>query len=211
MTARLRGLPPGRAGRMWLTRRLAVATRGGDLLENKLRILLAEQQDFALMAERTGTQWEASVVDLEGWMLRSDLLSGKRGVRLASDGADADVDIAWRLTMGVRYPAEAVTEIPARRAPAFAPDNTALRRASTAAERAVTAGVDHAVATTALAAVEAEITSTRRQLRAIRERWIPRLERELSALGRRLDDEEHDEHLRLRWAADPSDSGRTRP
>jgi V/A-type H+-transporting ATPase subunit D len=195
---------------MWLTRRLAVATRGGDLLENKLRILLAEQQNFALMAERTGAQWEATVVELEDWMMRSALLSGERGVRLASDGADAHVDIAWRLTMGVRYPAEAVTEIPLRQAPAFAPDNTALRHASAAAERAVTAGVDHAIATTALAAVGAEISSTRRQMRAIRERWIPRLQHELSALGRRLDDEEHDEHLRLRWAADPSLPGRAR-
>lgn len=211
MTARLRGLPPGRAGRLWLTRRLAVATRGGDLLENKLRILLAEQQEFTLKEERTRAEWEASVTDLERWMLQSALLSGERGTRLASDGIEADVDIAWRLTMGVRYPAEAITEIPPPRPPAFAPDNTALRHASRAAERAVTAGVDHAVATTALAAVEREITSTRRQLRAIRERWIPRLQSGLAALVRALEDQEHDEHVRLRWAADPSRTGRTRP
>lgn len=211
MTARLRGLPPGRAGRLWLTRRLAVATRGGDLLENKLRILLAEQQNFALMTERTCTEWEECNSDLERWMLQSALLSGERGVRLASDGSDADVDIAWRLTMGVRYPAEAATHIPPRHPPAFAPDSTALLHASAAAERAVRAGVDHAVATAALKAVEREITSTRRQLRAIRERWIPRLQSGLLGLVRALDDQEHDEHVRLRWAANSSRAGRTLP
>lgn len=211
MTARLRGLPPGRAGRLWLTRRLAVATRGGDLLENKLRILLAEQQNFALMAERTSVEWAASTAELEHWMMQSALLSGERGVRLASDGSDAAVDIAWRLTMGVRYPAEAVTEIPPRRPPAFAPDNTALSHASRAAGRAVRAGVDHAVATAAMTAVDMEIATTRRQLRAIRERWIPRLQAGLSTLVRALDDQEHDEHVRLRWAADPSHAGRALP
>lgn len=211
MTARLRGLPPGRAGRLWLTRRLAVATRGGDLLENKLRILLAEQQNFTLMTERTSAEWEESTSDLERWMLQSALLSGERGVRLASDGSDANTDIAWRLTMGVRYPAEAVTQIPPRQPPAFPPDNTALLHASAAAERAVRAGVDHAVATAALTAVEREITSTRRQLRAIRERWIPRLQSGLFGLVRTLDDQEHDEHVRLRWAANPSRAGRTLP
>lgn len=210
MTARLRGLPPGRAGRMWLTRRLAVATRGADLLENKLRLLLAEQQEFTLMTERTGAEWEASVAELERWMLQSALLSGERGVRLASDGTDAAVEIAWRLTMGVRYPAESITEIPPRRPPAFAPDNTGLRHASRAAERAVSAGVHHAVATTALTAVGREIASTRRQLRAIRERWIPRLQSGLFGLVRALDEQEHDEHVRLRWAANPSRTGRTR-
>ncbi len=87
MTARLRGLPPGRAGRLWLDPQAwRSPTRGGDLLESKLRILLAEQQNFALLAERTRAEWEASVRELERWMLRSALLSGERGVRLASDG-----------------------------------------------------------------------------------------------------------------------------
>ena len=91
MTARLRGLPPGRAGRMWLARRLAVAERGADLLEHKLRILVAEEQSFALLAERTQAEWEAAVRELDRWMLRAALLSGERGLRLASDGADAEV------------------------------------------------------------------------------------------------------------------------
>ncbi len=174
MTARLRGLPPGRAGRMWLARRLAVAERGADLLERKLRILVAEEQSFALLAERTQGEWEAAVRELDRWMLRAALLSGERGAaaglrRRRRRGAT----IEWRQTMGVRYPARSACRLPERVPTEPAPANTALVHAAAAAERAVRAGADHAVAATALIAVRAEIGSTRRQLRAVRDRWIP--------------------------------------
>lgn len=48
------GVPPGRAGRLWLRRRLAAAERAVELLERKLRILRAEQDRLALLAQRTG-------------------------------------------------------------------------------------------------------------------------------------------------------------
>ena len=208
MTARLHGLPPGRAGRMWLSRRLSVATRGADLLEQKLRILLAEEQDFSLLVERTEAAWVAATRELDQWLLRSALLSGERGLRLATIGGYADANVEWRMTMGARYPAFAECTFPERPPSTFTPDNTALRLAATAAEAAVRAGVDHAVTTTALAAVRAEISSTRRQLRALRDRWIPRLETARSQLLITLDDQEHDEQVRLRWAAAATREGR---
>jgi V/A-type H+/Na+-transporting ATPase subunit D len=207
MSRRLRGLPPGRAGRMWLTRRLAVATRGADLLEQKLRILLAEEQDFSLQAERTQEAWVQAVAELDRWLLRSALLSGERGLRLATGDAPAVVDIEWRMTMGARYPASVECTVP-EPAAAFGPDNTALRHSVTAAEETVRAGAEHAVATTALAAVQSEIASTRRQLRALRDRWVPRLEAAHAQLMITLDDQEHDEQVRLRWAAAPTRTGR---
>ena len=208
MTARLRGLPPGRAGRMWLGRRLAVAERGADLLERKLRILVAEEQSFALLADRTQGEGEAAVRELDRWMLRAALLSGERGLRLACDGAEAEVQIEWRQTMGVRYPARSACRLPERVPTEPTPANTALVHAAAAAERAVRAGADQAVASTALIAVRAEIGSTRRQLRAVRDRWTPRLESARLALTIALDDQEHDEGVRLRWAAAPA-RGRT--
>jgi V/A-type H+-transporting ATPase subunit D len=57
------------------------------------------------------------------------------------------------------------------------------------------------VAATALRSVRAEVQATRRKLRAIRERWVPRLEAAKAALLVSLDDQEHEEHVRLRWAA----------
>ena len=211
MTARLRGLPPGRAGRMWLARRLDVATRGGDLLEQKLRILLSEEQDFALRATHARAEWESAVAELDRWTLRAALLSGERGVRLASDGDSASVEITWRLTMGVHYPAAAACTIPSPTGSAFTPDNSAVAQATLAAMRVVRSGADCAVAETALASVRAEAQATRRKLRALRERWIPRLEEAQSTLLLALDDEEHDEHVRLRWAAEPTGPRRGPP
>jgi V/A-type H+-transporting ATPase subunit D len=207
MTTRIRGLPPGRAGLPWLARRRAMAERGSDLLERKLRILRAEEQDYALRAERTGAEWEESVRQLDRWMLRSAVLSGERGLRLATDGADAEVDVDWRLTMGVRYPADAFCRAPGPGG--FQPDNSALHGAAEAAQRVVRAAVDHAVATAALAAIRTEIRSTRRQLRALDQRWLPRLEAAQAQLMIQLDDVEHDEHVRLRWAAVPARGART--
>jgi vacuolar-type H+-ATPase subunit D/Vma8 len=175
----------------------------------KRRILRGEEQDYALRAERTGAAWDQAARELQRWMLQSALLSGERGLRLATDGADARVEIDWRLTMGVRYPADARCWLPD--APGgFAPDNTALHHATGAAQRAVQAAVDHAVATTALAAIRSEIGSTRRQLRALQQRWLPRLEGAHARLLIQLDDLEHDEHVRLRWAADSARTGRAR-
>lgn len=211
MGAKVRGLPPGRAGLMWLARRGAVATRGADLLERKLRILLAEEKNYALLEERTREEWVRAVRELEVWMLRSALVSGERAVRLAGDRGRCEVEVTWQLTMGVRYPSSATCVIPEPSDSGFTPDNAALRRAVPGAQRAVRAGVDHAVASAARAAVVAEIASTRRQLRALRERWIPRLQDAHRSLLVALEDQEHDEDVRLRWAADSSRSGRSRP
>ena len=209
MTSTVRGQPPGRAGLPWLARRTSMATRGSDLLERKLRILLAEEQAYALRAERTLADWERAGRELDRWMLASALISGERGLRLATDGADAAMDIDWHMTMGVRYPAGATCDLPTEPG-GFAPDNTALRHARAAAQVAVRAAVDHAVAAAALAAIRTEVAGTRRQLRALQRRWLPRLEGAHARLLIQLDDMEHDEHVRLRWAADSVRAGRQR-
>ena len=207
MTATIRGLPPGRAGRMWLVRSLDVAQRGADLLEHKLRILITEEHDFSLRAERARREWEAAVAELDRWTMRAALISGERGFRLAGDGTDARVDITWRTTMGVNYPSTVACSIDDSGHPTFAPDNSALVGVEEAAHAAVRAGAEYAVATTALQSVRAEVQSTRRKLRAIRERWVPRLEAAKAALVFALDDQEHEEHVRLRWASGAAEEG----
>ena len=138
MTRSVRGQPPGRAGLQWLVRRTAVAERGSDLLERKLRILLAEEQAYALRVERTRARLTGATADLDRWMLRAGLISGQRGLRLASDGPLAGIRIDWRLTMGVRYPAEATCTLPDRPG-GFDPDNTALHQATLAAQESARA------------------------------------------------------------------------
>ncbi|MEZ5184460.1 MAG: V-type ATP synthase subunit D [Candidatus Nanopelagicales bacterium] len=207
----MRGQPPGRAGRLWLERRVGVASRGGDLLEQKLRILLAERQRFTLLSERTDREWTAAVQEMDKWMLRAGMASGQRGLRLATPSESATAEVEWRLTMGVQYPVRARCGLPQIEGSEPVPDSTALLHARAAARRAVAAGVAHAVAAAALAAVSEEIASTRRQVRAVRRRWIPALESARQTLATALDDQEHDEAVRLRWANGVSRTPGDRP
>ena len=61
--------------------------------------------------------------------------------------------------------------------------------------------VSHAAADAACRVVEVEIAATRRRLRVITDRWIPRLENALRDLMHELDETECAENFRLRWAA----------
>ena len=176
MDAKLRGLPPGRAGRMWLTPTARRGdARGGPARPASCASCWPRSRRFALLAERTQGEWEAAVRDLERWMLRATLLSGERGLRLAADGGPAEVEVAWRQTMGVRYPARASCQLPrARPRPTPSPDNTALR----ACGRRRPGGRCAPASTTRSPSppwlrCRAEIVSTRRQLRAVRDRWTP--------------------------------------
>jgi V/A-type H+/Na+-transporting ATPase subunit D len=197
----LRALPPGRAGRIWLRRRLAVARRGADLLDRKLRILRVEQQRYQLLTQRSATAWTDAHREAETWLLRAALVGGERAIRLAADGTDAEVAITWTTTMGVSHPVRATCQIPERQITAPTPDNTALVRAVAAYETALRAAVEHAVATAALRVVDAEVIATRRRVRAIDDRWIPRLTEAQRVLQFALDQQEHDDGVRLRWAA----------
>jgi V/A-type H+-transporting ATPase subunit D len=197
---RLRRVPPGRGGRLWLQHRLAVAASGADLLDQKLRILHAEAHRLARVAERTGTAWEEAVREADDWLLRSVLLGGERAVRLATGGDDAEVEIAWAQTMGVRYPVEATYSSPVATAGEVPPTSAAVAAASRACQRAVDAAVRHAVAQAAARVLAAEEAATRRRLRAINERWIPLLTSALTQAQQVLEQQEREDDIRLRWA-----------
>lgn len=198
---RVRHLPPGRAGRTWLQRRLAVAERGADLLDQKLRLLHAERQRLSVLAQRTGEAWEAAAQAADEWLLRGALLGGQRGIRLATAPGTVDVEVAWTYLMGVRYPSE-VRCTPVLSEPGTAPpDNAALAAARDAHRRAVEAAARHAAAAAAVRVLEVEEVATRRRLRAIEGRWMPRLQQALAQIQLGLEEQEHAEGVQLRWAA----------
>ncbi len=197
----IRGQPPGRAGRVWLRRRGEVAQRGAGLLESKLRILAAEEQRFALLVTRTERAWVAAVEEAERWMRRAVLLSGQRGLRLATDARPATVDIAWATTMGVHYPERALLHLPEPAPDAATADNSALIQARLAYREALDTAAAHAVATAALQAVQSEVAATRRRLRAIEKRWIPRLDEAHRRLSETLEEQEREDGVRMRRGA----------
>jgi V/A-type H+-transporting ATPase subunit D len=190
--------PPGRAGRMWLERRLEVARRGADVLDRKLRILQGELDRLRAAAAQTGRRWDDCSADAQQCLLRAALLGGQRAIRLAAADGPADVRISYAVTMGVRHPASATCLPPAGPGPWAGP---ALAEAGRAHQRALDAAVAHAAATAALRILEAEAASTRYRLRAIKDRWIPRLEQARAEVAFAIDEQERADGARLRLAA----------
>ena len=73
---------------------------------------------------------------------------------------------------------------------------------------ALSAAVDAAVALGAARALDEEVAATRFRLRAVQDRWVPRLEQAAAALDLALAEAEGADAVRLRLAADPGPTGR---
>jgi len=108
--------------------------------------------------------------------------------------------------MGVGYPEDPQCQLPA--APP-AGGSSALAYAAALHRRALEAGIRYAAVQRAERLLTAELAATRTRQRAVENRWIPRLEKELMDIRRQLDAQELEESLRLRWAADRN-AGTTR-
>ncbi|HET8660851.1 MAG TPA: V-type ATP synthase subunit D [Micromonosporaceae bacterium] len=206
--AELRRVPPGRAGRLWLRRRLATAEHAVDLLDRKVRILRAEQEQLRVLAGRTGAEWQARCREAERWLARAAALGGEREILLASvattaPGAEADVE--WGSVMGARFPVRAHCRLPQPSGQERAPGTAALDEAVAAYRESVVAGLAHAVAREAYRVVDAEVAETRRRLRALNDRWLPRLGAAARDLNERLEENERAETTRIRWAAARTD------
>ncbi|HET8983026.1 MAG TPA: V-type ATP synthase subunit D, partial [Pedococcus sp.] len=97
----LSGIPPGRAGRNWLRRRLATAERGREQLDRKLRILFPEEQRLRILATRARADWESACAQADAWLLRAALLGGQDAIRCASRFEPVGVEVQWATTMGL--------------------------------------------------------------------------------------------------------------
>jgi V/A-type H+/Na+-transporting ATPase subunit D len=190
-------VPPGRAGRIWLVRRLETARRGADLLDRKLRILQGELARLLAMAAETEAQWNERQADAHAWLLRAALLGGERSIRLADDGQPADVTVSYEITMGIRYPVGAACSVP----PAATWDGPVVARTRQAYRAALAAAAAHAAAAAAVRVVEDEVQTTRYRLRAVQDRWIPRLEQALADVTFALEEQERADAARLRLSA----------
>jgi V/A-type H+/Na+-transporting ATPase subunit D len=189
-------VPPGRAGRLWLQRRLATARRGCDLLDRKLRLLQMEATRLSTSAAQTAAEWERCQARADVWLLRAAVLGGERAIRLSADPSPAEVTITYSVVMGMRYPARGTCSVP----PGTTWDGPAVIAARQAHRAALAAAVDHAVAAEALRIIEAEALATRYRLRAIRDRWMPRLEQALAEVTFALEEQERADAARLRLA-----------
>lgn len=96
-------VPPGRAGRLWLRQRIAVAQRAVDLLDHKRRELDSERLRLHTVVERTRADWERATKEAQKWLGRVDVTGASRALRLAISlvPGPAEVEVEWRTVMGV--------------------------------------------------------------------------------------------------------------
>ncbi|MFJ5032465.1 V-type ATP synthase subunit D [Streptomyces sp. NPDC088560] len=201
MSERGRRAPAGRAGRLRLRRSLATALRGADLLERKLRLLLDRERVERRAAQEAGRAWRERLAEADVWPVRGVLLGGERALAEAVPEDRASVEVRWDALMGVRHPAAMAWSAPVRSAAEPTPANTALAHAEDAYRAAVGAAAEHAAHEAAAELLAAEAARTRQRVRALRRHWIPRLESELSSVELALEEAEHEEAVRRRWAA----------
>ena len=197
----IRGVPPGRAGRVWLRRRLTAARRGRDQLDRKLRILLSERRRLRVLLDGQRHDWSDAWRQAQTWLLRAALLGGEDSIRVAGARERPSASIQWETVMGVLYP----VSISVQRG-GDEPDrvwgNAALAPAQLALWRAVETGGRVAVTEEAIRRLEAEISLTRRRLRALDQRWLPRLGDALHDLELTLEQAEQEEGIRVRHFGD---------
>ncbi|GAB2467317.1 V-type ATP synthase subunit D [Streptosporangium sandarakinum] len=198
-------VPPGRAGRLWLRRRLATLRRGLTVLDRKRRILRLERDRLADVAARTGADWEAACREADAWLLRASLLAGHRAIRLAAGGPLAEARVEWVDSMGTSRPGRAVLRPPEPEAPPPLPGTAALVPARDACLAALRAAVEHAAAAEAARILTEEEAMTGRRIRALRDLLLPRLEAELAAVELALDELERSDDARVRRALPPRD------
>jgi V/A-type H+-transporting ATPase subunit D len=195
-------VPPGRAGRLLLDRKLAGARRAADLLDRKLRILQAELRDLSDQAIRTGQEWHRCCAEADRRLIIAALLGGERAIIAATGAGYADVRIDYAVTIGVRRPASGQYTPPPGPDPWAGPHVAQARQAHRAA---LSAAVQHAAAASALRIVEAEVVATRYRLHAISDRLIPNLEQARAQVMLAIDELERadDARLRRRKPAEP--------
>jgi V/A-type H+-transporting ATPase subunit D len=184
---------------MRVERRLQTARHGAELLDRKQRIMANELERLALQASRSGQEWERCAREAAVWLQRAAALDGREGIESSSPTKAAEVEVQWGDAMGVAYPQDALCEPPVARQGG---GSSALFYAAAAHRSALAAAVRHAALARAVQLVSLELAVTRTRQRAVEKRWVPRLERELAAIRRQLDEQELEEGLRLRWAAD---------
>lgn len=193
-------LPPGRAGRLLLLRRLAVAHRGRDVLEQKRRALLRQLDELDQLLAEARREWDECAREAELWWQRAAILAGERLLALACASVRdrAEVRLVWRNALGVVYPSEAAVGQPAAE-PFPAGGSTALAYAADAHRRALDAAAQLGATQLARDRTARELRATTQRLRAIERRWIPEHQQALQTLELALDENDREEAARGRW------------
>ncbi len=191
--------PPGRAGRLWLQHRQAVAGTGAELLDKKRRALVQEHRRLEVLARKTQDEWTQAAGEAQTWTTRTAVLAGDDKLKLLEAlQARAGVLVRWRSSMGVPFASEARVEFGASPHAGLG-GSAAADIAGPAARRAIEAAVNDAAAQSALQRIGRELAVTSRRQRALEKRWLPALAGAATRLNEMLDELEREEATRSLW------------
>jgi len=195
-------VPPGRAGRLWLLRRLEVAERGTEVLEQKRQTLLRERQRTASALAAAAAVWEDQGRSAAEWNDRALALAGARRLRLAAlhGAGSAKASVTWRNALGTMVPDSVQVEFTAEKGAVSSGGGAGVALCADAHRNALGAAAAFAAARAADEAVAAELVATTRRLRAIERRWIPEHESALRQLELTLAEHELEDAARARFA-----------
>jgi V/A-type H+/Na+-transporting ATPase subunit D len=168
------------------------------LLEQKLHLLTALQEELQRKAEQSRHDWQQAHREADMWGLRAMLLGGQNGIDLAVTTAAASVTVQWAVTAGVRYPDVAACVLPPENDPAVIYPTSASVQAARAYRSAAVAAAECAAAQAALRTVEHEVHTTRLRARALSRHWLPLLQQELARIELELEEEDRDSAVRVR-------------
>lgn len=197
-------IPPGRAGRIWLVRRLEVARRGADLLDRKRQALLREQARVRAEAANARRAWYDAAVQAASWSARATILDGAGRLELLARHvqSEASLEVTWSNLMGARLPLAEQIVVPDAPPLSALGGSSATVIAARACREATRAAARYAVAERADAELTAELARAARRLRALQQRWIPQHEQALTQLDLALDESQREQAARVRWLAD---------
>ncbi len=202
-------VPPGHSGRMWLLRRLEVASRGVGLLERKQRVLAAAERDLRNELAEAERNWREAGEQAKVWLGRAALVDGANRVRrLAAYVPETlTVDLTDHNVMGVRCPRVDTVEPPEDVDLSGLGASSALLEAAIAYSRAAEAGVRYAAGRAAHERVSAELQRVAHRRRAIERRWIPSHQAALSKVELSLEEAEREHATRVRWLIEHPSTG----
>ena len=194
-------IPPGRAGRTWLLRRLEIARRGAELLDRKRQVLLREQVRIRAEAADALQAWNAAAAQASLWSDRATMLDGAGKLELLAQHvrANGSLEMSWSNLMGARIPAVETVALPDPPAFSALGGSSATVMAALACGEAVRAAARYAVAERADLELSAELGRAGRRLRALQNRWIPQHEDALTRLDLALDENQREQATRVRW------------
>ena len=167
--------PPGRAGRLWLVRRLEVARRGVEVLDQKRQTLLREQQRLSEVAGRrhAGLGAEGARCGRVERPCARDRRRTAAAARGRAGSGRCEVEVEWRNALGTVFPAGASVHPGPERDFVALGGGSVVAFAARAHAEAVAAAAGYAAARAAHEAITAELAATARRQRAIERRWIP--------------------------------------